>query len=599
MIPNEIIEKVKDENDIIKVISSYVSLEQRGKNYFGLCPFHDDSSPSMSVSPEKKIYHCFSCGAGGNVINFVQNYESIHYVEAVKKLAENVNIDLSNYLTTDPKSELKQQIYKANFFANEFFKYYLKTNQGEKALKYLVEQRKLNKDLIAKFEIGYSPANRSYIVESVKKNNLSVPLFEKAGIIKKDEKHEYSIFADRLMFPIKNENGNVIAFSGRSLIADAKVAKYINTSETEVFNKSSVLYNLHEAKIYMKQSNTAVLFEGFMDVIAAYSCGVKNSIAAMGTAFTKYHAQKIKKYCNTVVLCFDGDDAGTKSTLAASKILQQEDINVKAVYLNGMDPDDYVKKEGQTAFLNLVNAALDIDTYVYKLFKSKCDFNNHSEVLSFVKKIYDYLTHSVKNATNEYLLRQLEIDTKISYDSLLMDFKKHKKSLYTNNKYKEIPKVNSKVISNAANSTEKNKKHTTSEFEEVCLISIIQNQSLFMKFKDDFSKVMNHEKIRKIFLYALNIYETYGNISSQQIIKELLEENESTLYEYLNKIYKSNINLIFTDEESIEELLYKIRIIKSKEEIAKLRAESRLTNDFEEKQKMLKKIEELRRENEV
>ncbi len=595
MIPNDIIERIKDETDIVKIIGSYVDLEQRGKNFFGLCPFHDDSSPSMSVSPEKKIYHCFSCGAGGNVVTFVQNHESIHYVDALEKLANNVGIDISKYRNTNPANEQKNELYKVNAFTKDFYKYFLKTTEGNIPLNYLTKTRKLTPELIEHFEIGYAPKNRKNLIDIAKKNGIQVQLLEKNALVRDGENGYYSLFSDRVMFPIKNENGEVVGFSGRTLSNETNQAKYINTSETDIFNKSRLLYNLNDAKLHIKRLKYVILFEGFMDVIAAYNSGVKNSVATMGTAFTKYHAGMIKKYTDKVIICYDGDEAGRKSTIAVSRILQEENIIVKAVMIpNGMDPDEYLLANDSNSFMRLINNASDVSTYIYVLLKSKCDFANHTDVLTFVQKVYEYLLQLKSNSAIEYILKMLSADTSISYESLLFDYNKFKTKLNKYNENSYSPKTTSEQVVMSTKSSEISINKV--EFEEVILLSIMNDKELFAQTKDAFINIIKNDDIRKIFLYALNVYEHYKDISLSQVLQELTSENEMDLFLFLTDLHKKVENKMLYDIEDLNKYINIIINKNIKQEINLLREILKKTNDFEKQQECMKKIKQLQKE---
>ena len=314
MIPNDEIKNIRNSANIVDIISSYINLEPHGKNYFGICPFHDDHSPSMSVSPEKQIYTCFSCGATGNVFTFVSNYEHISFIESVRLLGEKLGYELNN----NYHIETKNPDYEICSLASKFFQNNLYTSLGKNAMDYLEKDRQFDKETIKKFELGLSIPKLS-VTEFLLNKNISLDKLINLGISNNNSK---DIFLNRIMFPLHDLKGNVVGFSGR-IYNTKDNSKYINTKETEIFKKNSLLYNYHRARDYLKKNESIIIMEGFFDVIRASTIGVDNCVATMGTAFTTTHANLLKKITDNIILCFDGDKAGEEATISAINVLEK------------------------------------------------------------------------------------------------------------------------------------------------------------------------------------------------------------------------------------------------------------------------------------
>ena len=367
-ISNEIINEIRNKTDIVEVVSRYVNLTKTGKNYIGVCPFHDDHSPSMSVSPEKQIYTCFSCGASGNVFTFVSDFEKISFSEAVKLLGEKVGINVSNDIKVNTKRDEYFDIYD---LASKFYQNSLNSSLGKNAIEYL-ENRHLDKETIKKFGIGLSIQKVS-LTKYLTNKKYSLDKLIDIGLTNDNGN---DIFVSRIMFPIWDLSGNVVAFSGR-IYNTKDNSKYINTKETDNFKKGKILYNYHIAKEYLKKNDTVIIMEGQMDVIRASTVGINNCIATMGTALTKDHKMVLKNMAKNIILCFDGDAAGEKATLSAIELLEDTGVNIKIVRLpNNMDPDEYILKEGKDSFLYQIKSAMTLIDYKMEILKKDKDFSN-------------------------------------------------------------------------------------------------------------------------------------------------------------------------------------------------------------------------------
>ncbi len=347
---DEIIEEVRSRNDIVDVISSYVKLQKKGSSYFGLCPFHNEKSPSFSVSRQKQMYYCFGCGAGGNVFTFLMEYENYTFVEALRYLADRAGVDLpeQEYSKEERRrADVKGVLLEIHKRAAQFYYVQLKSNAGQQAMSYL-KGRKLDDDTIKAFGLGYSSKYSNSLYQFLKSKGYTDDLLAQSGLVTMDEKHgPHDKFWNRVMFPIMDANNRVIGFGGR-VMGDAK-PKYLNSPETMIFDKSRNLYGLNRARTSRK--SYFLLCEGYMDVISLHQAGFTNAVASLGTALTVGHASLIKRYVQEVYLTYDSDEAGTRAALRALPILREAGITARIIRMDPYkDPDEFIKNLGAEAF---------------------------------------------------------------------------------------------------------------------------------------------------------------------------------------------------------------------------------------------------------
>lgn len=421
-ISNEEFNRIRTSVNIVDVIGSYINLDKKGKNYFGICPFHEDHNPSLSVSEEKQIYTCFVCGATGNVFSFVKDYENISFLEAVEKIADNNGIKLTHKLNYIKRYNTEYEIYN---LAVKFYKNNLKSKDGIKAKEYL-KSRNIDDNIINDFEIGVSFSD----------NNLSKLLLNKKydekmltdiGLCGKS-KELFDIFRNRIMFPIHNSNGEPIGFSGRIYNGEAD-SKYVNTRETYIFKKGETLFNYHRAVIEAKKMKYIVICEGQMDAIRIYSNGVKNVVATMGTALTKEHVHLIKKLNVRVVLNMDSDKAGINAALTNGEILKSNGIDVSVIKLDGAkDPDEYILKYGIDSYKDVINHAINLFDFKINYLKSNKNLNNADELTDYINNVIIELNKSdddiLKNVTINKLSEEYNIDKNILLNKIIPSEKK-------------------------------------------------------------------------------------------------------------------------------------------------------------------------------
>ncbi|MDD4607952.1 MAG: DNA primase [Bacilli bacterium] len=420
MIEQEVINNIRNGVDIVDIISTYIPLIPRGKNYFGVCPFHDDKNPSMSVSKDKQIYTCFSCGATGNVFKFMMDYENISFPESLKKCADIAGIPINININTQGDNLKKfSELYEIYDIGSKFYQNNINTVNGRKAKSYL-KNRNINDEMIKHFGIGLALEDRKILTDLLIKKKYDNKHLLQSGLVIKNEYGLSDIFANRIMFPIEDINGRVVGFSGR-IYHGEDMAKYINTKETDIFKKGELLYNFSRAKDECRLSGQVIVMEGQMDVIRAYSIGVKNVVATLGTAVTKNQALLIKKLAKEVIICFDGDEAGAKGTMACANELIDVGVIPKIIRLeDNMDPDDYIKKFGDK-FTHKINNPMNVMDFKLSYLKSNKDLSNSEDMAKYVNTIIDEL-----NKIDDEILREITIK-KVSEESKLdIDFLKSK-----------------------------------------------------------------------------------------------------------------------------------------------------------------------------
>ena len=408
---NDLIKEVRSASNIVDVISSYLPLVKKGKNYFGVCPFHDDNNPSMSVSEDKQIYKCFSCGASGNVFNFVMDYEKIDFKSALYLLAKRSGINVSNNLVkTNNKNDKFYEIYN---IAEKYYQNNLNTSLGLEAKSYL-HNRGIDDELIKHFKIGLSLKEQDGLVNLLVKKNYSIKDISLIGLSNMDK----DLYINRIMFPLFNTNGDTIGFSGR-IYNTKSDSKYINTRETLIFKKGENLYNYHLAKDEARKEKSLIVVEGFMDVIRLYSIGVKNVVAIMGTSLTKEKTTLIKRTSTNIILMLDGDNPGKKAIVNVGHILEEENLRVNVVALpEELDPDEYILKYGKERFINLLNNPIEYSEFKINYLKEGKDLTKIDEQSSYVNEVLQELSNIDDDIKKELILKKLEKEFNLDIEFL-------------------------------------------------------------------------------------------------------------------------------------------------------------------------------------
>ncbi|MCY8233525.1 DNA primase [Priestia endophytica] len=420
-IPEEVIEQIRRSIDIVDVVGDHVQLKKQGKNYFGLCPFHGENTPSFSVSPDKQIYHCFGCGAGGNAFSFLMDIDGLSFTEAVTKLAGKVGIQVEQTNNSETKEQQpSNRMIEAHELLKKFYHHLLvNTKEGQEAYDYLL-QRGFTDEFIKRFEIGYTINSWDFAVKFLTKRGFNLEEMEKCGLlIKKDDGNEYfDRFRNRIMFPIHDLQGRTIAFSGR--ILGEGQPKYLNSPETPIFLKSKTIYNFHAAKKAIRKQEQVLLFEGYADVIAAVGAECENSVATMGTSLTVEQAKIIRRNVESVIICYDGDGAGIEATVKAASILQEVGCHVQVAPLpDGYDPDQYIQEFGALKFRqSVIENSLTYTSFKLRYLKRGKDLQNEAERMHYIDSALKEVNTLTKAVEKEHYLRQLSDEFSISLSAL-------------------------------------------------------------------------------------------------------------------------------------------------------------------------------------
>ena len=536
---NELIERIKDSNNIVDVIGQYVTLKRKGTTYFGLCPFHREKTPSFAVSETKQVYHCFGCHNGGTVIQFLQNIENISFREAIEILAERARIELPKVQDTyyDIKQEKKKEMaYKINEMASNYFMKSLvdvndKTN---KLAQEYVKKRKLNKQMIIDFKIGYSKIGLvKYLVShGIKEEDIIA-----VGLAyMRDNNSIVDRFINRLMFTLKDIKGRVIGFTGRKLDDNLDVAKYINTNENIVYSKGNNLYGLDIAKNYSR--NEMIIVEGNMDAISLHQRDIRNVVASMGTALTEKQARLILRYTKNVKIAYDSDAAGEEATIRGLDILDK---------LGAKDPDEYIIKFGKESFLKQVKNSISLFEFKLENVSKKYNLENISDKVKFMGEVLELLLKIRNSAERDIYIKEISKKYGISVESIYLEIEKKEKNIKTDGISAEaflenVKKETEKDLENDKEKAEKIKKYT----EELILIKVlIYNKSARVNFKNNISlSVISDELNRKTID---NIIQNIDLDEVKLIDKLLLDEEISKkITEILSRddnIFKSDMNI--------------------------------------------------------
>lgn len=416
--PEELVEEVRERNDIVDVISGYVKLQRKGSSYFGLCPFHNEKSPSFSVSPGKQMYYCFGCGAGGNVFTFLMEYENYTFPEVMKILAERAGVALPEreYSQEERKQQdLRTQILELNKMAAKYFYYQLRSENGKQAMDYL-KGRQLTDETIKSFGLGFANKYSNDLYRYMKQKGVSDELLKESGLMNVDEKQGmYDKFWNRVIFPIMDANSRVIGFGGR-VMGDGK-PKYLNSPETKVFDKSRNLYGLNVARTSRKKN--LLVCEGYMDVISLHQAGFKNAVASLGTALTTQHAGLLKRYTDEVILTYDSDEAGTRAALRAIPIVKAAGLSARVLHMDPYkDPDEFIKALGADAFQKRIDEAENSFLFEISVIEREYDMKDPEGKTAFYHAVAEKLMEFEVELERENYIEAVAARYHIGFDNL-------------------------------------------------------------------------------------------------------------------------------------------------------------------------------------
>ena len=567
---NDLASEIRNKVDIVDIIGERIPLVAKGKNFFGVCPFHDDRNPSMSVSREKQIYTCFSCHATGNVFTFLMNYEHIDFKEALKYLGDKVGIDTSRVRVS--KKETKyDKLYDAYSLSLKYYQNNLHSNFGKAAKKYLLD-RKIDDKLIKEFEIGLSSDKKDDLTKLLISKNYDLTTLNKIGL----SSDNHDIYVDRIMFPLYDVSGRVVGFSGR-IYKDDDTSKYVNTKETEIFKKGEMLYHYHIAREECRIKKSVILMEGFMDIIRASSIGIKNTVALMGTALTNQQINLIKRLSNKVIVCLDGDDPGVKASLSVGEALLKVGLDVKVVTLpKEDDPDSYILKNGKDSFERLIDSAINYSDFKMNKLKETVDFRSDKQKAEYINKVIEETSKIDDVIEREVILKKLAKEFDIGYNTLEM-----RMNTLLDKKGKKEVIIPEKKIS---------KKDKYAKAFEQIIYFMLNNDWVISKVEDE-KLIFPTSEMRKLMSDIIYYYKNNGSINIADFYTFISDKEDISLI--LNGILSEDYNETISEKE-LEEYFKVAKEYATKQEIKRLTGLMKKEIDPLEQAKISEKIRKLR-----
>ena len=560
----ETIEEVRQANDIVDVISQYVHLKRSGRNFFGLCPFHNEKSPSFSVSPDKQIFHCFGCGVGGNIFTFLTKIEGITFIEAVQNLAKRANIQLPTIegnLQDLEREKLKQKVYKVNEFVAKYYHENLYKNTSKIAQEY-VKKRKLNNETLQSYQIGFSGTFNELYKELIKQGFEEKEILETGLVNKNDNGTFIDRYRNRLMFPICDIRGKVIAFGGRVL--DDSKPKYINSPENVVYSKGKHLYGLNVAK--KGDISRLLIVEGYMDVISLHQRGITNVVAALGTALTQSQGWLLRKNSQQVILSFDSDGAGQTAIVRSLEILQNMGCDMRVLQMDGAkDPDEYIIKYGSARFQNIMDKALSLVEYKVKLLRNNLNLENINDKIKFLNEIAKIIAKIDNTMEKELYIEKIANTYNISKDAIYAEVNK---ITYSNTSGIKILEK-AKPVQKRENLEQKEKVSEEIKKREDTILSIllIGDINLYQIIKQNIKPEEFQSEIDKEI--AKKLYEEYekGNSNIISIIDQLEEKEQNHITKIMAEDYgiediEKAIDDIFQNYEKEKCKIRRVEILK-------------------------------------
>ena len=564
-ISKELIDEVKSKNDIVDIIGSYISLNDKNK---ALCPFHNDHSPSFSVHPDKQIYKCFSCGESGNVITFVEKFLGISFHEAVKLLADRAGIKLN--INVPKKTNKYDKYYEITDTVNKYFKNNIFSSNGQQALKYL-NDRHIDKDIINKFNIGISTNNKLHEILA-KKYNLEDLL--KIDIVREVDNKIYDTFQNRIMFPIIDEDNNIVGFSGRKYLANdldnKQLSKYVNSRETDIFIKSKIFYNINNALPNIKKSKEIIITEGFMDTIRMVSIGYNNTVALMGTAFTKEHLDKIIKYKCRVVLNLDQDNAGVLGTISIGDELIKNNIDVSVIVFDDYkDSDEYIINKGKEAFDYAYKNRISYIDFKFKYLKSNKNMKDSTDISKYIneaiKSLNDIDDDILKELKINELSREFGIDESVIKNKIKLSGKKEEK------KEEKITK----------------KRYDKYDISEIRILYLMLNYDDVILYFENSLGYLIHDNMMALAYKIVEFRNDYGYFNYSDFI-DYVGDNE-LIKETIKEIMRYHNDEEYTESE-LEDYFDTIKEYSVKKRINELKKEMNETLDVNKKIELANKI---------
>lgn len=573
-ISNEEINEIRSRANIVDIISGYLQVSSKGKNYVALCPFHNDHSPSLIISPEKQIFNCFTCRTGGNVFSFVMKYENVSFAEAVSIVAKKVGFNLKNdvFVKSENKYSKDYEIYE---YAMKYYLNNINTTDGSKAREYLLK-RGINETIIKEFKLGYSGSSKDTFYKLATNKGWDIETLNKLGLINKVNENVYDTFINRIVIPIENLKGEVVGFTGRIFNGEDNTAKYLNTKETEIFKKSSLLFNYHNAKNYIRDRKSVIVVEGNMDAIKMSAKGFKNVVALMGVALSNEQIDILKRLKVPVILMLDNDNAGEEATIKNGESLLNSDVDTKVVRLSGAkDPDEYLEKFGIDAMQNNIDKAIKYIDFKIECLKKDKDLSNMEDLITYVKEVINSI-NGEDDLTKEIILSKISKDYAIDIDILKSNLKTEVKK---DAKKEETQEVRDKKLTKYQKASHK------------VLYYMLMDSKYINLYKNTLGYFK--ERIERVLASEIVYYESNnGNIDVADFTTTIMGSEDE--YEFLQIILSENGNTSVSDEE-FNSCVKAILDIYKKDEIIKVKGLIASELDQTKKEELVKKLIDLKR----
>ena len=568
---DELLDEIRSRNDIVDIVSQYVKLKRSGRNFMGLCPFHNEKSPSMSVSPDKQIFHCFGCGVGGNVFHFISKVENISFVEAVQLLAERAGIKLptDNNAEDEKRLKLKARLYDLNKETAEFYHENLYKPTAKPAQEY-VKKRKLDNNTLKTFKIGYS-GKFNELYEHLKKKGFTEEEMLMSGLIKRAREPGkfYDAYRNRVMFPIMDTRERVIAFGGRVL--DDSKPKYVNSPENAVYSKSRNLYALNVAKRYSPKE--IIIVEGYMDAISLHQRGIHNVVASLGTALTEMQGRLLRRTSEKVIIGYDADGAGQTATLRGLEILQNLGTDIRILQLDreAKDPDEYVTKYGPDFFRACVEKAISLVEFKVKMLKKELNLDVVNDKIKFLNEIAKVLAKVDNKMEQEIYIDKIANEYKVSKDAIYSEIKKllYKDSDNNNKKIDNANKQIRNIIEEKEKSEKKIDEKTLRREKLIIYLLINHNRETYERLKNNITPDMILSDVNKSIIEKIYAKSELGQVNAEDILNWFEEEN---ILNYLSEIMATDFEIDKVDkcvDEVIQEY-EKEKLINRRNEILKM-----------------------------
>ena len=575
-IKDEEINAIREGADIVDIISGYLSLKQRGKNFLAVCPFHDDHSPSLVVSRERQMFNCFTCRTGGNVFTFIMKYENVSFVEAVKIVADKIGYNL-NIANLSDFSTANKEDYEIMEFSKKFYLNNIFTEKGISARKYL-EERGIDESIIKEFNIGLSLDSKDTLYKLLNSKKYNIDKASDLGLINKVGLDIYDVFSNRIMIPIENLKGQVVGFTGRIFNGEKDTAKYMNTKETEIFKKGQILFNYHNARNSIREEKCVIVVEGNMDAIKLSASGIKNVVALMGVALSKEQIDVLRKLKVPIILMLDNDSAGLEATVKNGDELQKYDVDLRVVRLtDAKDPDEYIRIKGVDALKDNIKHALKYVDFKLEYLKNNKNLNNMEDLIIYVKEVISSLNNE-DDLTKELVISKISKDYEIDAEILKQE-------------------LNNKIVQDTKKETLKKEvtKSKISKYQNAVskiLYSMMCDPTYITVYKNRLGYFK--EKKERMLASEIVYYNTvHNNINIADFLTYMMPQEE--LFAFINEIISENNNTIVSLDEFNSCVDVVLKILK-KDEIVELKEKIKQELDVNKKLELIAKLTELKKE---